>query len=101
TNTEDQTMGWGGFDYGNAAADINVDDIESITVLKGAAATALYGSRAANGVLMITTKKGQKNAFNVSVNTGLTLGSIDRTTFAQYQKEYGAGYINEYSLTEY
>jgi TonB-dependent SusC/RagA subfamily outer membrane receptor len=43
--------------YGNAAADINPDDIESYNVLKGAAATALYGSRAANGVIMITTKK--------------------------------------------
>ena len=53
-------MGRGGFDYGNAAADIKPDDIESINVLKGAAATALYGSRAANGVILITTKKGRR-----------------------------------------
>ena len=62
TNTASQQVGGVGYDYGNAASDINPDDIESINVLKGAAATALYGSRAANGVIMITTKKGSKNA---------------------------------------
>jgi TonB-dependent SusC/RagA subfamily outer membrane receptor len=50
TSSANTTTGRGGFDYGNAAADINPDDVESITVLKGAAASALYGSRAANGV---------------------------------------------------
>ena len=45
-------------DYGNAAQDLNPDDIESISVLKGANAAALYGSRASNGVILITTKKG-------------------------------------------
>ncbi len=87
----DQQRGRGGFDYGNAAADINPDDIESVTVLKGAAATALYGSRAANGVVMITTKKG-KRGLGVTVNSGVTVGKIDKTTYAKYQKEYGAGY---------
>lgn len=53
----------GGYDYGNAAADINPDDIESLTVLKGAAASALYGSRAANGVVMVTNKKGKRGAW--------------------------------------
>ena len=48
----------GNLDYGNGAADINPDDIENIEVLKGANASALYGSRAANGVILITTKKG-------------------------------------------
>ena len=57
-NSSTQIDGGGGYDYGNAASDINPDDIESMSVLKGAAATALYGSRAANGVIMITTKKG-------------------------------------------
>jgi TonB-linked SusC/RagA family outer membrane protein len=97
TNSTDQTTGRGGYDYGNAAADVNPDDIESVNVLKGAAATALYGSRAANGVIMITTKKGRKNSLGVTVNTGLTFGNIDKSTFAKYQKEYGAGYVNEYS----
>src|SRR5690606_30559159 len=59
-NTSNQATGRGGYDYGNAASDLNPDDIESINVLKGAAASALYGSRAANGVIMITTKKGRK-----------------------------------------
>lgn len=81
----------GSYDYGNAAADINPDDIESVTVLKGAAATALYGSRAANGVVMITTKKGKKG-LGITVNSGVTLGKIDKSTFVKYQKEYGAGY---------
>ena len=49
------------FDFGNGAGDINPEDIESVTVLKGASATALYGSRAANGVVMITTKKAANN----------------------------------------
>ncbi|MBG6234938.1 TonB-linked SusC/RagA family outer membrane protein [Pedobacter sp. CAN_A7] len=97
TNSTDQTTGRGGYDYGNAAADVNPDDIESVNVLKGAAATALYGSRASNGVIMITTKKGRKNSLGVTVNTGLTFGNIDKSTFAKYQKEYGAGYVNEYS----
>ncbi|QEC52052.1 TonB-linked SusC/RagA family outer membrane protein [Anseongella ginsenosidimutans] len=92
TNTEDQMEGFAGYDYGNAAADINPDNIASVNVLKGAAATALYGSRGANGVIMITTKKGRKNSLEVLVNSGFTVGSIDKTTFAEYQNEYGAGY---------
>lgn len=92
TNTSTQASGGVGTDYGNAAADINPDNIESVNVLKGAAATALYGSRAANGVVMITTKKGKKNHFAVTLNSGVTWGKIDKSTFAKYQKEYGAGY---------
>lgn len=86
----------GGFDYGNAAADLNPDDIESVTVLKGAAASALYGSRAANGVVMVTTKKGRKG-LGVAVNSGLIVGSMDKDTYPTYQKEYGAGYSSNYS----
>lgn len=81
----------GAYDYGNAAADINPDDIESLTVLKGAAATALYGSRAANGVIMISTKRGRRG-LGITVNSGVTVGKIDKTTFVTHQKEYGAGY---------
>jgi len=80
----------GGYDMGNAASDINPDDIQSINVLKGAAATALYGSRAANGVIMITTKKGRAGS-NVTVNAGMTVGRIDPSTFVVRQNEYGAG----------
>jgi TonB-linked SusC/RagA family outer membrane protein len=90
TNSASQRSGAGGYDYGNAAADINPDDILSINVLKGAAASALYGSRAANGVIMITTKKPTKGT-SVSVNSGVTVGTIDKSTFVKYQQEYGAG----------
>jgi TonB-dependent SusC/RagA subfamily outer membrane receptor len=59
-NSADTQRGAGGYDYGNLIQDINPDDIESLSVLKGANASALYGSRASNGVIMITTKKGKK-----------------------------------------
>lgn len=95
-NTAYQNVGGKGFDYGNAISDIDPDNIESINVLKGAAATALYGSRAANGVVMITTKKGKsmvgKKRIGVTINSGVTLGWADKETFAEYQDQYGAGY---------
>jgi TonB-linked SusC/RagA family outer membrane protein len=89
-----QQAGGVGTDWGNAAADLNPDNIESVNVLKGAAATALYGSRAANGVIMITTKKGAKNSLNVTVNSGVTWSQIDKSTFTRYQNEYGGGYFD-------
>lgn len=93
TNTANQRTGRLGYDYGNAANDINSDDVESVTVLKGAAATALYGSRAANGVVLITTKKGSKTkGIGVTVNAGANFGTFDPSTFIKYQKEYGGGY---------
>ena len=91
TNTASQRGAQGGFDYGNAAADINPDNIESVTVLKGAAASALYGSQGSNGVILITTKKGNKG-FGITANSGISVGKVDRSTFIKYQKEYGAGY---------
>ncbi len=94
SNTGDQLTGRGGYDYGNAANDINPDDVESITVLKGAAATALYGSRASNGVVMINTKKGRgkSKGIGVTINAGVNAGRYDKSTFAEYQDQYGAGY---------
>jgi len=99
TNSADQRSGRLGYDYGNAAADINPDDIESLNVLKGAAATALYGSRAANGVIMITTKKGRRG-LGVTVNSGVTIGKVDKSTFVKYQKGYGGGYGAYYGPNE-
>ena len=103
TNTLDQQTAGDGYDYGNAASDINPDDIESINVLKGAAATALYGSRAANGVIMVTTKKGAKRGesdnkkyLHVTLNSGIKIGFVDQSTFPTYQQEYGAGYGHYY-----
>jgi TonB-linked SusC/RagA family outer membrane protein len=92
-NTSGQQGAGGGFDYGNMASDINPDDVESINVLKGAAATALYGSRATNGAIIITTKKGAKNdKMDIAVNSGVTVGFIDKSTFPTYQNKYGVGY---------
>ncbi|WP_300434133.1 SusC/RagA family TonB-linked outer membrane protein [Christiangramia sp.] len=92
-NTGSQSGGGGGYDYGNAASDINPDDIKSVNVLKGAAATALYGSRAANGAIIITTKDGSKTkGIGVTINTTVNVGNYDPDTFAKYQKEYGQGY---------
>jgi TonB-linked SusC/RagA family outer membrane protein len=102
TNSSYQRRGGMGYDYGNAASDIDPDDIESINVLKGAAATALYGSRAANGVIIITTKKGAKaqtgkSYLGVTLNLSATMGIVDKSTFIKYQTEYGGGYGPYYS----
>lgn len=90
-NTTETARGGGGFDYGNLVQDINPDDIENISVLKGAAASALYGSRANNGVVMITTKKGEKNAgMGVTFTTSLGLEVVNK--LPKMQKLYGGGY---------
>ena len=92
-NSAQQQAGRRGYDYGNAASDINPEDIETINVLKGAAASALYGSRASNGVVMITTKKGkQRQGIGISLSTGVTVGQMDKDTFVKYQNKYGGGY---------
>lgn len=77
-------------DYGNGAGDINPDDIESISVLKGPSATALYGSRAANGAIIITTKAGKKGkGLGIQYSTNVVL---DQPGFwPDFQYEYGAG----------
>ena len=81
---------------GNIGA-LNPDEIETISVLKDAASTSLYGSRAANGVVLITTKKAQKGRTNVSLNTFVGLQQVpergrikmlDAVEFAQFKKEY-------------
>jgi TonB-linked SusC/RagA family outer membrane protein len=94
-NTADAARGAGGFDYGNLVQDINPDDIESISVLKGPNASALYGSRATNGVVMITTKKGTKGkGLGITVNSSIGFEKVNK--LPKMQKQYGGGY----SLTE-
>ncbi|NHA07728.1 SusC/RagA family TonB-linked outer membrane protein [Mucilaginibacter sp. HC2] len=83
--------GRGGYDYGSPISDINPDDIESVTVLKGAAGSALYGSIGANGVIMITTKKPGKG-LGITFNSSVGFGAVDKSTLPTYQHEYGAGY---------
>src|SRR5690606_18804855 len=80
----------GGYDFGRGSSDINPDDIESMTILKGASATALYGSRAANGVIMITTKKGKAGKLAVDFSTTTFFTSILRTP--KYQSTFGQGW---------
>jgi len=103
TNSRAQQTGRGTtYDYGNTATDINPEDIESVNVLKGAAASALYGYQAGNGVLLITTKKGKagKKGMGVTFSTEAIVGSIDKSTFIKYQNKYGAGYGLYYGPNE-
>lgn len=94
-STAEQQRGALGYDYGNAAQDINSDDIESINVLKGSAASALYGTRGANGVIMITTKKGSKKTgkgkspIGVTVKQNFTFEQV--SVLPKYQNKYGGG----------
>ncbi len=85
--------GEGGYaDYGNRFNDINPEDIESVTVLKGASATSLYGSRGASGVLLITTKKGAKGRAKVSLSS---TASVEQAyVLLKRQDQYGQGLIN-------
>ncbi|MEZ7515228.1 SusC/RagA family TonB-linked outer membrane protein [Flavobacterium frigidarium] len=77
-------------DYGNGAAEINQENIESVNVLKGAAASALYGSRAANGVIVITTKSGRKGkGLGVSISSSFMTSEALR--LPEIQGVYGAG----------
>ncbi|QNK62740.1 SusC/RagA family TonB-linked outer membrane protein [Pedobacter sp. PAMC26386] len=86
-------------DFGNRGNDINPDDIASVTVLKGPAAAALYGSRASNGALIITTKGGTKNAEKTSItfNTSNTFSSVLK--LPDFQNEYGQGYYQADKVT--
>ncbi|RKN77897.1 SusC/RagA family TonB-linked outer membrane protein [Ulvibacterium marinum] len=77
-------------DYGNSAAEINPADVESLTVLKGPAAAALYGSRAANGAIVITTKSGKDGqGLGVTFTSGTTMETILR--LPKFQNEFGGG----------
>lgn len=93
-NTEDQEAGYAGYDFGSTGLDLSSANIASVKVLKGAAATALYGSRASNGVIIITTKKGkpQNESVNIVFNTSIGVSKVNPNTFPTYQKKYGAGY---------
>lgn len=77
-------------DYGNSSSEVNPADVESITVLKGPAASALYGSRAANGAIVIVTKSGkQGKGIGVSVNSGTTFETLLR--LPKFQNKFGQG----------
>jgi TonB-linked SusC/RagA family outer membrane protein len=81
---------WGGMDLGDGLSNISPDDIESMQVLKGVAASALYGYRGGNGAILITTKSGSKNkGLSIDLNDNITANSVYNVTDYQYQ--YGAG----------
>ncbi|MCE5174885.1 MAG: SusC/RagA family TonB-linked outer membrane protein [Bacteroidales bacterium] len=88
------------YDYGNGANMINPEDVASMTILKGAASTALYGSRAANGVVLITTKSGSKQNKGVGVeyNGGLQWSTLLR--LPDFQNEFGMGWDGTHTLIE-
>ncbi|WP_026462426.1 SusC/RagA family TonB-linked outer membrane protein [Adhaeribacter aquaticus] len=89
-NNNGQAGVWGGVDRGDGMASINPDDIESVTVLKGASAAALYGARAANGVINITTKKGSKRrGIGLEYNSNYVFERINNQT--DLQTEFGGG----------
>ncbi len=81
---------WGGIDYGSPISDINPNDIESISVLKGPNAAALYGSRAANGVIIVTTRKGT-NRKGIGVDFGISCTWQFADIQKEFQNTYGAG----------
>ncbi|MEP5615482.1 MAG: carboxypeptidase-like regulatory domain-containing protein, partial [Flavobacteriaceae bacterium] len=86
---------WGGSDGGDGISSINPDDVESISVLKGGAASALYGSRASGGVIILTTKSGKdQEGFGVELSSQVTFDQVN-TSLRDYQTEYGQGLLGE------
>jgi TonB-linked SusC/RagA family outer membrane protein len=86
-------------DYGNGAAEISPDDIETISVLKGPSAAALYGSRGANGVVLITTKDGRgKKGLGVSFNIGVTVEDVLKSP--EYQDQFGQGKEGQFEFVD-
>ncbi len=89
------TSDFGGLQGSDGASNINPDDIESMTILRGASAAALYGSAAGNGVIVITTKKGAKDRVSVTINSGVT--TEKPFVLPAFQNEYGQGNSGVYN----
>ena len=83
----------GNIDGGDALSLINPDDIESLTVLKGASASALYGSQGANGVILITTKSGKDGKLAVNFNSSFTVDNV--TSLPELQSEYQSNSVGQ------
>lgn len=99
-NTASSTFLYGGVDYGNEISDIDPNNIESVTVLKGANAAALYGSRAANGVILITTKSADKADKGVGVTYTTHIGLNQVKYIPELQNKYGRGLNGEYNYVD-
>ncbi|WP_051254415.1 SusC/RagA family TonB-linked outer membrane protein [Arenibacter latericius] len=90
---------WGGQDGGDGIGNINPDDIESMSVLKGNSAAALYGSQASNGVILITTKRGKTNqGLQIEVNSNFVMENA--INHLDLQKEYGSGLLGQKPTTQ-
>ncbi len=98
--SEDLFTPGNGSDFGNPLSDINPNDIESISVLKGASATALYGARGANGVIMITTKKGKSGQKGIGVTYSGSFTFQNPLTLPDVQTEYGQGFNGEFEYVD-
>jgi len=86
---------WGGTDFGDGISSINPDDVESVTVLKGGAAAALYGSRASNGVIIITTKSGLgSEGIGIEINSTSQFDMLNNSLW-DAQTTYGSGTLGE------
>lgn len=94
--TDDAGSNGGGHSGSDGVSNINPDDIESISVLKGAAGSVLYGSRAANGVIIITTKKGKAGKISVNINSGVTMDKA--MLLPDFQNTYGQGAGGDFSI---
>jgi TonB-linked SusC/RagA family outer membrane protein len=99
--TGERTFGqMSGTDFGSAINDINPDDVESISVLKGPNAAALYGARASNGVIVITTKKGRASAGRVATELSTNYSWDSPSVLPDYQNTYGQGYFGEFQFVD-
>ena len=90
----------GGMDFGSAVNDINPDDVESISVLKGPNAAALYGARASNGVIVITTKKGRATQGRVGTEFSANYSWDSPSILPEYQNAYGQGFGGDFKFVD-
>lgn len=94
--SSDGASQWGGFDYGDGISNINPNDIETMSILKGPNATALYGQRGNNGVILITTKSGsQKKRVGINFSSDIAFGT--GLILPEFQNEYGVGYNGDFT----
>jgi TonB-linked SusC/RagA family outer membrane protein len=97
--TDAAAAGFQEIDFGNGAMAVNPDDVESVSVLKGPAAAALYGTRAANGVIIINTKTGDKSK-GVGVSFNSTTMVESPFALPKFQNEYGQGNSGQFSYVD-
>lgn len=97
--TNEAAAGFQEIDFGNGAMEVNPDDIESVTVLKGPSAAALYGTRASNGVVVIETKGGNNSqGMGISINTSVFIDSAFK--LPDFQNEFGQGNSGEFEYVD-